>query len=83
MWVGGWRCALLLEWLPLETQVVRWPSCDQPLPELAPAVPDHYKFLAAAIAARVGLVVPGDHDLLEVSPWRGREILTLRPFAAR
>lgn len=41
------------------------------------------KFLAAAIAARVSIIVSGDQDLLEVSGWQDIEVLTPRQFADR
>ena len=54
-----------------------------PLPERVSADPDDDKFLGAAIAAQVSIVVSGDHDLLEVSGWRDIEVLTPREFADR
>src|SRR5690349_10214870 len=42
----------------------------EPLSERVSADPDDDKFLAAAVAANVPVVVSGDQDLLEVSGWR-------------
>jgi putative PIN family toxin of toxin-antitoxin system len=54
-----------------------------PLPERVSTDPDDDKFLAAAIAAEARMVVSGDQDLLEVSGWRGIEVLTPRAFVDR
>jgi putative PIN family toxin of toxin-antitoxin system len=54
-----------------------------PLPEPVSTDPDDDKFLAAAIAAKARMVVSGDQDLLEVSGWRGIEVLTPRAFVDR
>lgn len=44
------------------------------------ADPDDDKFLAAAAAAQASVIVSGDRDLLEVSGWRGIEVLSPRQF---
>ena len=44
---------------------------------------DDDKFLAAAVAAGVRIVVSGDRDLLDVSGWRGIKVLAPRVFADR
>ncbi|MGK2935902.1 MAG: putative toxin-antitoxin system toxin component, PIN family [Gemmatimonadaceae bacterium] len=44
------------------------------------ADPDDDKFLAAAAAAQAPVIVSGDRDLLEVSGWRGIEVLSPRQF---
>jgi putative PIN family toxin of toxin-antitoxin system len=54
-----------------------------PLIERVSADPDDDKFLAAAIAADVDIVVSGDQDLLDVSGWRNVKVLTPRKFADR
>lgn len=54
-----------------------------PLSERVSADPDDDKFLAAAIAANVKMVVSGDQDLLDVSGWRNIKVLTPRAFADR
>jgi len=54
-----------------------------PLSERVSADPDDDKFLGAAIAAKVSIVVSGDYDLLEVSGWRDIKVLTPRAFADR
>jgi predicted nucleic acid-binding protein len=54
-----------------------------PLRERVSADPDDDKFLGAAIAAKASIVVSGDQDLLEVSGWRGIDVLTLRAFVDR
>ena len=54
-----------------------------PLSERVSADPDDDKFLAAAVAANVHIVVSGDQDLLDVSGWRSIKILTPRQFADR
>jgi putative PIN family toxin of toxin-antitoxin system len=54
-----------------------------PLIEEVSADPDDDKFLAAAIAADVGIVVSGDQDLLDISGWRKITVLTPRKFADR
>lgn len=45
--------------------------------------PDDDMFLAAALAAQAPCVVSGDRDLLQVSGWRGFEVLTPRQFLDR
>jgi len=45
--------------------------------------PDDDKFLACAAAAGAGVIVSGDRDLLEVSGWRGIEVLKPRAFVER
>jgi putative PIN family toxin of toxin-antitoxin system len=54
-----------------------------PLAERVCADPDDDKFLAAAVAANVHVVVSGDQDLLGVSGWRNIKTLTPRQFADR
>jgi len=45
--------------------------------------PDDDKFLACAAAAGARVIVSGDRDLLEVSGWRGIEVLKPRAFVER
>lgn len=45
--------------------------------------PDDDVFLAAALAAKVEVVVSGDQDLLEVTGWQGITVLTPRQFLDR
>ncbi len=55
-------------------------------PELAAPVSDDAdddKFLAAAVAAKAAVIVSGDQDLLQVSGWRGIDVLTPRQFLER
>ena len=55
-------------------------------PALAAAVsadPDDDKFLACALASRTPVVVSGDKHLLQVSGWRGIEVLTPRQVIDR
>jgi putative PIN family toxin of toxin-antitoxin system len=40
-------------------------------------------FLAVALAAKAAVIVSGDQDLLEVSGWRGVDVLTPRQFLER
>lgn len=54
-----------------------------PLTERVSADPDDDKFLAAAVAAHVNIVVSGDTDLLDVSGWHAIKVLTPRRFADR
>jgi putative PIN family toxin of toxin-antitoxin system len=54
-----------------------------PLTERVSADPDDDKFLGAAVAAQVNIVVSGDADLLDVSGWRHIKVLTPRKFADR
>lgn len=52
-------------------------------PELAAPVSadsDDDKFLAVAVAAKAAVIVSGDQDLLQVSGWRGIDVLTPRQF---
>lgn len=51
-----------------------------PLAGPVSADPDDDMFLAAALAAQTEFIVSGDHDLLQVSGWRGIEVLTPRQF---
>jgi len=44
---------------------------------------DDDMFLAVALAAKAAVVVSGDQDLLEVSGWRGVDVLTPRQFLER
>lgn len=44
---------------------------------------DDDKFLACALAADVHCIISGDGDLLEVSGWKGIEVLRPRPFVTR
>ena len=53
---------------------------------LEPAVspdPDDDKFLACAMAVGARVVVSGDADLLQVSGWRGIEVIRPRTFVQR
>lgn len=54
-----------------------------PLPDPVSADPDDDMFLAAALAAQTEVIVSGDQDLLQVSGWRGIEVLTPRQFVAQ
>ncbi|MDD5306873.1 MAG: putative toxin-antitoxin system toxin component, PIN family [Deltaproteobacteria bacterium] len=47
------------------------------------ADPDDDKFLAVATAARVDLIVSGDHHLLELGSWEGIPVVTPRDFLNR
>lgn len=44
---------------------------------------DDDKFLACALTAGAGVVVSGDKDLLDVSGWRGIEVVRPRTFVDR
>ena len=55
-------------------------------PSLLEAVsqdPDDDMFLAAAHASQTRIIVSGDRHLLQVSGWRGIEVLTPRKFLDR
>jgi putative PIN family toxin of toxin-antitoxin system len=54
-----------------------------PLPAPVSSDPDDDKFLAAASAADVAVIVSGDRDLLDVSGWRNVVVLSPRQFAER
>ena len=45
--------------------------------------PDDDRFLAAASAADVSVIISGDRDLLDVSGWRNVMVLSPRQFADR
>ena len=65
----------------LEILTVHSPLLDaSPLPIRVSADPDDDKFLAAAVASGVRVIVSGDKHLLGVSGWRGIEVLTPREF---
>lgn len=51
-----------------------------PLPTGVSADPDDDKFLAAAVASGVRVLVSGDRHLLDVSGWQGIEVVTPRAF---
>ena len=51
-----------------------------PLAGPVSADPDDDMFLAAALAAQTEVIVSGEQDLLQVSGWRGIEVLTPRQF---
>lgn len=50
------------------------------LPAQVSPDPDDEKFLAAAVASGVRIIVSGDKHLLEVSGWNGIDVLTPREF---
>jgi len=54
-----------------------------PLPAPVSIDPDDDKFLAAANAADVPVIISGDRDLLDVSGWRNVMALSPRQFADR
>ena len=54
-----------------------------PLPAAVSSDPDDDKFLAAANAADVPVIISGDRDLLDVSGWRNVMGLSPRQFADR
>ena len=54
-----------------------------PLPAPVSSDPDDDKFLAAASAADVRVIISGDRDLLDVSGWRNVLVLSPRQFADR
>ena len=54
-----------------------------PLPAPVSIDPDDDKFLAAADAADVPVIISGDRDLLDVSGWRSVRVLSPRQFADR
>lgn len=47
------------------------------------ADPDDDKFLACALAAGADVVVSGDRELVDVTGWRGIEVLRPRAFVER
>ncbi len=51
-----------------------------PLPLAVSADPDDDKFLAAAVASGVRVLISGDRHLLEVSGWQAIEVMTPRAF---
>ena len=51
-----------------------------PLPTGVSADPDDDKFLAAAVASGVQVLVSGDRHLLDVSGWQDIEVMTPRAF---
>ncbi len=65
----------------LEILTVHSPLLDAfPLPVPVSADPDDDKFRAAAVASGASVIVSGDRHLVDVSGWRGIEVLTPREF---
>ena len=66
----------ILEILTVHSPVLAAP----PFPAPGGAGPDDDKFLAAAVAAGVQILVSGDRHLLDVSGWQDIEVVTPRAF---
>lgn len=47
------------------------------------ADPKDDRFLDAALAGKVDMIISGDHHLLDLNPFRGIPIITVRDFLAR
>ena len=69
----------LLAMLTVHAFIVDAPPLDERVCE----DPDDDKFLAAAVAANVAVVVSGDKHLLRVSGWRRIEVMKPRQFVDR
>ncbi len=68
--------ATILDVLALHSPILN----AQPLPAPVCADPDDDKFLAAALASGVRLLISGDKHLLTLSGWQGVAVLTPRKF---
>ncbi len=68
--------ASMLEILAVHSRILN----ASPLPSRVSSDPDDDKFLAAAVASGVRVLISGDRHLLDVSGWRGIEVLTPRQF---
>jgi len=67
----------------LDVLAVNSPILDAPLlPTPVCEDPDDDKFLAAAMASGVRLIISGDKLLLKVSGWRGVKVMTPREFVS-
>jgi len=53
------------------------------LPEPVSKDPDDDKFIACAIASKTKIIVSGDKHLLDVSGYKGIEVLTPRQFVEK
>ena len=68
--------ATILDVLAVNSPVLNAP----PLPAPVCADPDDDKFLAAAMASGVRLIVSGDKHLHRIAGWQGVEVMTPREF---
>ena len=68
--------AAILDVLAVNSPIINAP----PLPAPVSADPDDDKFLAAAVASGVRLIISGDKHLLKVSGWQEIEVMTPRKF---
>jgi len=66
----------ILDVLAVNSPIINAP----PLPAPVSTDPDDDKFLAAAVASGVRLIVSGDKHLLKVSGWQEIEVMTPREF---
>ena len=66
----------ILDVLAVNSPIINAP----PLPAPVSADPDDDKFLAAAVASGVRLIVSGDKHLLKVAGWQEIEVMTPREF---
>ena len=73
---AGVSLAPFLALLVMRAEIVEAPD----LPQQVSRDQDDDKFIACAIAAECDYVVSGDKDLLEVSGYRGVDIVTPREF---
>jgi putative PIN family toxin of toxin-antitoxin system len=65
----------------LDLVLVEAEMCQvEPLSEVVCADPDDDKFIACALSSGSKLIVSGDKHLLDVTRYRGIEILKPRPF---
>ena len=69
----------ILDLVAVSAEVVSAPDLPEPVCE----DPEDDKFLACALAVRSKHIVSGDRHLLNVSPYRGVQILSPRAFVER
>lgn len=71
--------APIMALLTVEAEMISPPR----LPERVCQDPEDDKFLACALAAKIGAVISGDKHLLRVSGYRGIEVIRPREFVNR
>jgi len=69
----------ILQLLGVEGELIEVAALD----ESVSADPDDEKFLGCALASGSKVIVSGDHHLLQVSGWRGIEVLGPADFCER
>jgi uncharacterized protein len=75
---GGSEFEAFAALLALHAEII---DAGEHLSEPVCSDPDDDKFLACALAGRTEIIVSGDMALLEVSGWRGIDVLKPRGFA--